>query len=253
MLRVRLGKLMRRPAGDVEISPPELSGLKLVVPDGYDGVYGDGYEPDVTRAIERLVTPGSVCADVGAHIGFFAFLMADRAGPEGRVVAFEASPANADYVLRSAELNADRTRVEVRHAAVTDGASDTIELFPGRSGGEMEWTISRAFAEREDVAPTQRRAVEVPALRLDDVFGPGERLDVVKMDIEGGEAVALPGAGRILAEQRPVFVIEFHREVGWPGLERLITAGYRFENLNGQPIDIPRDAATAPYQFVARP
>ncbi|MCW2989703.1 MAG: hypothetical protein JWM73_297, partial [Solirubrobacterales bacterium] len=55
MLRARLGRLLRRPAGDAEISPPELSGLSLVVPEGYAGVYGEGYEPAVTGAIERIV------------------------------------------------------------------------------------------------------------------------------------------------------------------------------------------------------
>jgi FkbM family methyltransferase len=253
-LRATIGRVLGRSgAADAEIAPPELGGLRLVVPAGYAGVYGEGYEPEVAQAISRLVEPGMVCADVGAHIGFFAFLMADRAGPEGRVVAFEASPENAAYVRRSAERNAGAANVDVRHAAVTDGATATIELFPGRSGGEMEWTISREFAEREDTAPTARQAVTVPAVRLDEVFGPGERLDVVKMDIEGGEAVALPGAERLLAEQRPVFVVEFHREVGWPGLERLIAAGYAFEDLAGAPIATPTDAVSAPYQLVARP
>lgn len=254
-LRQTIGRLLGRDssAADTEIAPPELGGLRLAVPGGYAGVYGSGYEPAVTQAIMRLVQPGMVCADVGAHIGFFAFLMAHRVGSEGRVIAFEANEGNAAYVRRSAELNAGSANVELRHAAVTDGATPTIELFPGRSGGEMEWTISRQFAEREDSKPTTRRAVTVPTVRLDDVFAPGERLDVVKMDIEGGEAVALPGAGRVLSEQRPVFVVEFHREVGWPGIEHLIAAGYRFEDLDGRTIDTPTDAVSAPYQFVARP
>lgn len=252
-LRQTVGRWLGRGGGDVEIAPPELEGLRLVVPAGYAGVYSEGYEPEVAAAVGRLVEPGAVCADVGAHIGFFAFLMAARAGRDGRVVAFEASPQNARYVQRSAELNAGRANVEVRHAAVTDGATATIDLYPGRTGGDMEWTISREFAAREDAAPTARKAVSVPALRLDDAFGPGERLDLVKLDIEGGEAVALPGAARVLAEQRPTFVVEFHREVGWPGLERLIAAGYRFESLGGEAIPTPADAASAPYQLVARP
>lgn len=252
-LRERLRGALGRGGSDVEIAPPELAGLRMVLPAGYRDVYDEGYEPPMTAALTRLVEPGAVCADVGAHLGFFSFLMVARAGTEGRVVAFEASEPNAAYVRRSADLNAGRGRVEVVRAAVSDGTTPTVSLFPGRTGGEMEWTISKAFAEREDEQPRRRRSVEVPAVRLDDAFGPGEPLDVVKMDIEGAEAVALPGAERILREQRPVFVIEFHREVGWPGVERLIAAGYAFESLEGQPIPTPRDAATAPYQFVARP
>jgi FkbM family methyltransferase len=252
-VRQTVGRLFDRPPQDVEIAPPELGGLRLVVPHGYEGFYSDGYEPDVARALARLVQPGNVCADLGAHIGYFAMLMAHRAGVEGRVVAFEASEENAGYIARSAELNRDQVRLDLRHAAVTDGSTATIELYPGRTGGAMEWTISQEFAEREDAAPTERQPVVVATVRLDDAFGPGEPLDVVKMDIEGGEGVALAGAERLLSEQRPVFLVEFHREVGWPAVEHLAAAGYHFESLDGERIPTPEDAAAVPYQFVASP
>jgi FkbM family methyltransferase len=252
-LRSRIGGLVRGAAPDAEIAPPELGGLRLVVPRGYAGVYGDGYEPAVAGALRRLVGPGDVCADVGAHVGFFAMLMAHRAGPDGRVLAFEASKDNAGYIERSIALNEGRARVELRHAAVTDGSADTIELFPGRAGGEMEWTISREFAEREDESPKKREATVVPAVALDDVFPPGERVDVIKMDIEGGEAVAMKGAKRLLSEERPEFLIEFHREVGWPAIEHLVAAGYKFEDLDGNRLEPPADAASVPYQFIAAP
>jgi FkbM family methyltransferase len=252
-VRRTVGRLFDRPPPDAEITPPELGGLRLVVPRGYEGFYSDGYEPEVARALTRLVEPGDVCVDLGAHIGYFAMLMAYCAGAAGRVVAFEASEENAGYVARTAALNRDRIQLDLRHAAVTDGSTPTIELYPGRSGGAMEWTISQEFAEREDEGPTARRAVVVPTLRLDDAFGPGDRLDVVKMDIEGGEAVALAGAQRVLAEQRPVFLVEFHREVGWPAIEHFVAAAYGFEELDGTRIDTPSGPDTVPYQFVAVP
>jgi FkbM family methyltransferase len=252
-LRETLGRLVRRTAPPAEIAPPELGGLRLVVPRGYAATYAEGYEPKVAEALARLVGPGDVCADVGAHIGFFAMLMAQRAGAEGRVLAFEASEDNAGYIERSIALNEGSVRLELRHAAVTDGATNTVDLFPGRAGGEMEWTISREFAEREDEAPRARKSVTVPSVALDDVFGPGERVDVIKMDIEGGEAVAMKGAQRLLSEQRPEFLIEFHREVGWPAIEHLTAAGYKFEDLDGKRLETPSDAASVPYQFVAAP
>src|SRR3954470_9144175 len=135
-LRSRIGGLVRGATPDAEIAPRELGGMRLVVPRGYAGVYGDGYEPAVAGALERLVGPGDVCADVGAHVGFFAMLMASRSGPEGRVLVFEASEENAGYIRRSIELNKDGARIELRNAAITDGATDSIELYPGRGGGE---------------------------------------------------------------------------------------------------------------------
>ena len=73
------------------------------------------------------------------------------------------------------------------------------------------------------------------------------------MDIEGGEAVAPAGARRILAEQRPVFVVEFHRDVGWPVIGHFVAAGYRFEKFDGTRIDTPADPDAVPSYFVALP
>src|SRR4051812_657990 len=125
-LREKVGRLVRRTAADAEIAPRELGGLRLVVPRGFAGTYGEGYEPAVAGALERLVGPGDVCADVGAHVGFFTMLMAHRAGPDGRVVAFEASKENVGYIARSVALNKERAQVELIHAAVTDGATETV-------------------------------------------------------------------------------------------------------------------------------
>jgi FkbM family methyltransferase len=238
-------------APEVEIAPPELDGLRLVVPRGSEGLYGEGYEPKVTAALKRLVQPESVCADVGGHVGYFSMLMALLAGPEGRVIAFEPREDMAEQWERNVALNGDRVRAELVRAAVTDGATDTIDLYSGAWGTEMRSTVLPGFAERE--APTGRRVVSVPAVALDACFGPGERLDVVKLDIEGAEAVTPLGAQRILAEQRPVFVVEFHGEVGWPAIGHFAAAGYRFEECDGTRIDTPRDPASVPSYFVAVP
>jgi hypothetical protein len=93
----------------------------------------------------------------------------------------------------------------------------------------------------------------VSAAALDACFGPGERLDVIKMDIEGAEAVAPAGARRIMAEQRPAFVVEFHADVGWPAIGHFAGAGYRFERCDGTKIGTPASPEEVPGHFVAVP
>jgi FkbM family methyltransferase len=225
----------------------------MVVPWGYEGVYADGYEPGVASALERVVRPGHACADIGAHLGYFALFMARISGPEGNIVAFEADEDNARFIRKSVDANKRSARIEVRTVAVTDGAAPRVPLYAGRAGGGMEWTVSQEFAEREDVAPTEHASHDVPAVSLDVAFPTGIPLDVAKMDIEGGEAIALRGASRLLSDQRPTFVIEFHREVGWPAIEILLDANYALEHLDGTALGRPQDADAVPYQFVARP
>jgi FkbM family methyltransferase len=247
-LRERVRRLIRREVPEVEVAPPEVGGRTLVVPSAYGAVYREGYEPQVVAALSRLVRPGDVCADLGANVGFFTLLLSRLAGPAGRVVAFEPRDDMAGYLERNL---AGSTGIDVCRAAVSDGGADRVELHSGEWGTEVRSTILPDLAQRE--ALDGRQVVTVPAVTLDDSFGPGERLDLVKVDIEGAESVVLEGAHRILGEQRPVFVVEFHRDVGWPIVGHLADAGYRFESWDGTRIGTPGKPDEVPSYFVALP
>jgi FkbM family methyltransferase len=212
------------------------------------------WEPELTAALERVTRPGSVCVDLGAHVGYFTLLMARLSGPHGTVTAFEASADNATLVERSVRLNGLEDRVTVEHAAVTDGEQAEVALYAGASGGSMEWTTDAAFAARgAGEAADVESAARVPAVALDSYFAPGTPLDVVKMDIEGGEAGAVRGMTRLLREARPVIVLEFHREVGWPAIPLLQDASYSFSDLAGEPVGPFSGPEAVPYQLVAMP
>jgi FkbM family methyltransferase len=212
------------------------------------------YEPAVVAALERLVRPGFVCADVGANVGLLTLCLARCVGDTGSVVAFEAIPDTA-ALLRATlrEHPALAARVTVVDAAVTDGNEPSVELYPARNGSNGEWTISLDFASREDRVAVERPPIRVAAVSLDNSFPPGSRLDLVKMDIEGAEVQAVAGMRRLLAETRPLLVLEFHREVGWPAIPALLEAGYSLENLDGTPLPHPAGPDDVPYQLVARP
>ena len=214
-------------------------------------VKADAYEPELVAALERLVQPGFVCADVGANVGLLTVRLARLVGEGGRVVAFEAIPENAALLRERAHEFG--SRVVVEEVAVTDGSAASIALFPGRDGSHAEWTISHEFAAREDLETVARPPTRVPATSLDAYFPPGSRLDLVKMDIEGAEAQAIPGMQRLLAEAQPLLVLEFHREVGWPAIPALLEAGYSLEALDGTPLPVPAGPDEVPYQLVARP
>jgi FkbM family methyltransferase len=231
-----------------------LAGLRFRLPRGFEFfVVYDEYEPEVVAALARLVRPGDVCVDAGANVGVLTLHLARLVGEEGRVVAFEASPENAALLRTNVGLNATLApRIDVEEAAVSDGSTAWIDIYPGRGGGHGEWTVSESFAGRADDTPQERKPTRVRSISLDDHFPSGRSLDVVKMDIEGAEAQALPGMRRLLRETRPVILLEFHREAGWPGIEALIDAGYRFESLAGEPLPVPDGPGEVPYQFVAR-
>lgn len=166
-----------------------------------DGVY----EPHVTRAMCVALEPGMVVVDLGANVGYHTMLAAALVGPAGRVVAFEAGRANADLVLASAEANGFG-HVEVHHAAVADRPG---VLARHRARGSNGYVLPAPSGD----APSAGSGVElVRAVVLDDVLGDLERLDLVKIDIEGAEHGAVTGALGTIERFRPVVLTEFSPE-----------------------------------------
>lgn len=201
------------------------------------------YEPEFTAAIERVVQHGWTCADVGAHVGNITETLVRLVGKDGRVIAFEAHPANA------AELRERFRRapvVEVVNAAVSDGTSDRLSLYAGRHDHSTEWNV---VGHDVDGVPT-RRELEVQAVSLDTWFVTGQQLQFVKIDVEGAEGLVLAGMQRVLREQRPVVAIEFHDDAGWAGRRELLEAGYRLSGTDGSPVDPDGPRI---YHVIARP
>jgi FkbM family methyltransferase len=188
------------------------------------------YEPDLTAAIERLVHEGWTCVDVGAHQGDITATLVRLAGDEGRVVAFEAHPANAEHLRgRFRDVGA----IEVVNAAVSDGESETLTLYAGRHDYSTEWNIVGHDVEG---VPT-RGVLEVQAVSLDNWFPPGEPVHFVKIDVEGAEGLVLAGMRRLLREQRPAIAVEFHDDEGWAARRVLLEAGYTLLGTDGSPLD----------------
>lgn len=215
------------------------------------GYHAGNYEPDVVAALRRLIRPGFVCADVGAHLGYMSLLLARLTGPTGRVIAFEASPRNARVAARNIRLNRLRGRVRLVPSAVTDGASATVDIFP-RHRASGEWSVDADYARREELEPRALSAVTVPATSLDAEFTNG-RLDLVKIDVEGAEGFVVAGMTELLRrDPAPIIVLEFHRPIGWAAVEQLRAASYRFETLAGASLPTLATPDDVPYQFVAR-
>lgn len=164
------------------------------------------FEPLETEFCMKATMPGATVVDVGANIGYYTLLFARHAGPSGRVFAFEPDEANFALLGGNVAMNG-YGNVTALQSAVSDA--------PG------ELTLYRNAANRMDhrtYDPGEGwEHAPVPAVRLDDYFAPGTRIDVVKMDIQGSEPRALAGMTRLLSDNPAVvFVTEF-----WPfGLRR---------------------------------
>ena len=153
------------------------------------------YEPHVTRVLRSFLAPGMSVIDVGANIGYFSMLAASRVGPGGRVLAFDPSPGNVDLLNRSAAANGF-TNIETCTVAVADEPGTVTFSMDDSNGG----------IQRGEPGVS---AVFVPAVALDRFLPPEQPIDLVKIDIEGCEGLAVRGMRNLLARHRPVVVTEF--------------------------------------------
>jgi len=160
----------------------------------------DAYEPSVRHAIDRFVKPGDRCYDIGANLGLWTLRMAERAGPTGRVDAFEPGPETAAALAEALELSGHAS-AHVHTTALVESEGRATLYVPDDVG-------------RGALAPESERdgAVSVGVRRLDDVWETQGKPAVafVKMDVEGAEPLVLRGGSAFLAATRPVVCCEIN-------------------------------------------
>jgi len=191
------------------------------------------YEPDLQAAMREFLQPGMIVYDVGANIGYITLLMAHHVGAQGQVFAFEALPENVERTQKNIGLN-NLTNVTVVSAAVID-RTEPVTFYVHASVGMGKATGSAGRRKEQ-----YKEEIEVPGISLDEfVFQQGNPAPAaVKMDIEGGEVLALPGMKRILQEFHPVMLLELHgpesEKIAW---EILRMNGYTLRGMEtGYPI-----------------
>jgi FkbM family methyltransferase len=181
------------------------------------------YELDLQEALQALVKPGMTAYDVGANIGYISLMLARLVGKSGKVFAFEALPSNTSRWKVNVDLNGLSERMQLFCGAVAD-RTEPLSFLMHASGGMGK---AAGSAGREN---SYQAEIEVPGISLDEfVFGKGNPPpQIIKMDIEGGEVLALPGMVRLLKETRPNLVMELHGQesirISWEILSEL---GYR--------------------------
>jgi FkbM family methyltransferase len=152
------------------------------------------------QLLQRILSDGAVVVDAGANIGIYSEFLSRCVGPNGVVHSFE--PSRDNFVrLRSATRKLPNVRPWA--AVVGEHTGETMLHLSDKLNVDH-----RAYASYGDT----RHAVQVRMVALDDHFKPGERVDLMKLDIQGYELHALQGAKRVLRENADIkLLLEF-----WP-------------------------------------
>jgi FkbM family methyltransferase len=204
----------------------------------------DGFwEAWVTLALGRYIQPGFHCVDVGANYGYYTLLMAGACERGGRVMACEPNPLLAGtYLPGNVALNGFRDRVEICQKVIGNINAERVE-FVLHDGDYATSSLERwAYLHRS-------QNIQVPATTLDSALSNWERLDLVKIDAEGAEALVWEGMQETLRRFPTVAVaVELHLQRDPPQVtsffHQMEREGYSLRHLNYDGDIVPTDAAT---------
>jgi FkbM family methyltransferase len=169
----------------------------------------------LTVFIDRFLKPGDVFVDVGANLGYFTLVGANAVGRAGRVHSFEPEPHNMALLRRNLSLN---------------GFGQVVchEVAVGATSGVADLSLSETNLGAHHLAGPADRGdtLQVPLVTLEEALADEARpINLVKIDIQGGELDVLAGMAALLARPPgpPALLMEFNPaalEDADPGLER---------------------------------
>jgi FkbM family methyltransferase len=189
--------------GRLLVDPSDLTGRMLI---------GSGvWEPHVTAVFRELLSPGDVCVDVGASIGYFTLLASRLVGPEGHVYAFEPAPDGYEALLANLRLNGV-SNVTAQAAAV--GAAEGLEtLYDAWAPSNIGAASMRHRPDARTHDRRNREPTEVLVRPLTDLVPEAElaRARLIKIDVEGYEAEVLRGLEPVYERGGgPALIVEIH-------------------------------------------
>lgn len=178
------------------------------------------------------VQKGDVVLDVGGHIGVFADFALSKGA--SKVIMIEPEPRNAECIRR----NFKQEIAEGRVVLVQEGAWDkesTLELHVSTLNSGMG-----SFVHLEGT----NGVVKARVRRLDDIIAElgVDRINFIKMDIEGAEPQALRGAANILKMWKPRIMLDTYHEPGHAQLlPQIVTESNKQYKAICGPCEIKRD------------
>jgi FkbM family methyltransferase len=149
-------------------------------------------DPEVFAYLKERVYPGSVCLNVGAHVGIFTLGFALWSGPGGRVLAFEPNPSARAVLERHVRLNGVAGRVEIMPFAVSNAPGEIPFFANGIEG------TSRLGRPNPDLPPPADPPRPTKVVTLDGLCAErGIAPDWLLIDVEGYEIRVLAGSTAI--------------------------------------------------------
>jgi len=185
------------------------------------------YERKVTEYIMSSLQEDGVFIDVGAHIGVHSFRIA-RLFPKVKVVSIEPNPMAFEALILGIKVN-DLHNVNALNLALSD------------IDGEVTLHVKLINAASSIIeSQSSFKSIKVNAIRLDTLIETLKlnRVDVIKVDVEGAELEVLRGAINTLKNYKPKIIAEVRKRNMELFLSTISTLGYTCKVIEEKEIDV---------------
>lgn len=234
---------MRRLCGQGPVFQTQRRGIKwnLDLQEGIDfSIFLLGaFEPDTLKLFERMVKPGMTVLDIGANIGAHTLHLGRLVGPDGFVMAFEPTEWAHEKLKTNLALNPDiSARVHVRQTMLV---ADDKQVLPDSI--PSSWPLQADKTVHPKLRGKSMSTDGSNAMTADDCLAESNvnRVDFIKLDVDGFECDVLAGMVQTLREAQPVILMElspYVMEERGHSVEKLMSildrAGYRLFALNAE-------------------
>lgn len=166
-------------------------------------VFGS-HEPDTTKFVSNYIKNEMICVDIGANIGYYSILYNKKVGKTGKVISIEPSPINFRFLRKNLENQ------QIKNFICLNVACGDIE-------GNVEFCLdSRAnkcfVIDNNSQIPPNSKIISVPVKTVDNIIANEklEKVDFIKIDVEGYELNTIQGSLNTIRKFKPTVQIEIH-------------------------------------------
>ena len=209
-----------------------------------------GHDQNAIRFVRSRVRPGDTFVDVGANVGIFSLNASQIVGTKGRVISIEPNPATFARLSRTVAEN-KIANITLCNVGLAD-ARAKVELYTGTSEGNDTASM---------LPGVSTKSVTVEVLPLDDLMEQCgvERIDYMKVDVDGYEHKVFAGAGKLMASGKVRLVqcefSDIHLRIVGSTPQKLheVITGHGFRDVNGTPSFSPDCVVDRFFEFVGAP
>ncbi len=189
------------------------------------------HEPISTWTLTKFLKKEYYCLDIGANMGYYTLLTAGLIGKEGKILAVEPHPENFSILRENVSMNGLRNVTCLNAACSSYDGYGRMKIMP-----QSNW--------HSLLKDGNNSGLRVRVRKVDTLAKSFERLDFMRMDVEGHEDKVIEGSYKTIETFRPSLFLEFHPTLAGKDstlklLAELKNYGYKIDHFIPRFLDWP--------------